>query len=87
MADSRSEILAKLRQYLQDTLLIQAEALDESADLFQNGMIDSFGMIELVSFIDAAFGIKLDNDDLVSSELSSLGGMIQLVQAHQQAGR
>ena len=47
-------------------------------DLFQLGVIDSFGLVELVSFVESTFGIELSEDELLSPELASLNGMVRL---------
>jgi acyl carrier protein len=39
-------------------------------------LIDSFGFVELVAFLEAKFDVKLEDEDLVSGDLTSLSGMV-----------
>lgn len=54
-------------------------ALNEHSDLFEAGVIDSYGFVELVSFLEQTFDVKLSDDDLASPEMSTLAGMSQMV--------
>lgn len=46
--------------------------LELDTDFFDKGIIDSTGVIELVSFIEEKFNISVDDDELIPENLSSL---------------
>ena len=46
--------------------------LELDTDFFDKGIIDSTGVIELVSFIEEKFDISVDDDELIPENLSSL---------------
>lgn len=48
-------------------------------DLFDAGLVDSYGFIEMVGFIEQTFGIALSDDDLASPDVASLRGIAGLV--------
>ncbi len=65
----------KIRQYLAETLLIEfgdaAGATSEDENLFESGLIDSFGFVQLVAFLEKTFDIKITDDEVLSDALSS----------------
>ncbi len=46
--------------------------LNDEDSLLENGAIDSAGMLELVSFIEAEYSIKIDEDELMPENFDSL---------------
>jgi acyl carrier protein len=68
-----SEIENKLREYISNHFLTQfGGEINDETDLFLSGIIDSFGFIELVAFIEKTFEIHLKNEDLMADKLSSI---------------
>lgn len=53
-------------------------------DLFEAGLIDSFGFVELVSFLEGTFEVKFTDDDLASPDTATLGGITRTVLARRQ---
>ena len=71
-----------LAQFIEDKFLVSFSdgTLSYDSDLFENGVIDSFGVIEIVTFIQEQFGVELEPDDLMSELLASVSGLATLVQ-------
>ena len=40
-------------------------------EILQAGLIDSFGFVQLVAFLEKEFGIKITDDEVLSDSLSS----------------
>ena len=53
---------------------------DRDADLFEEGYVDSVGVMELLGFLDEQFGVEIPDDDLLSDEFSTIAGMAAIVQ-------
>ncbi len=49
-----------------------ANELNNEDSLLEKGAIDSAGMLELVSFIEAEYSIKIDEDELMPENFDSL---------------
>lgn len=80
-------IEAKIKAYLAVTCLInfdEAEA-DNDTDLFQTGLIDSYGFVELVAFLEREFAIRVTDDDLVSVPFNSVNELVGYVGEKQDA--
>jgi acyl carrier protein len=63
-----------VRQFVADNFLFSenADALDENESLIAGGVIDSTGILELVSFLEAEFEIEIADEELVPDNLDSL---------------
>lgn len=52
-------------------------------NLFELGILDSMGVVQLVMFIEEHFGIRMSEDDLASSEFTHLRGLAEIIVRHQ----
>jgi acyl carrier protein len=57
---------------IENFLFGEEEQLMPDTDFFDKGIIDSTGVIELVSFLEEKFNITIDDDELIPQNLSSL---------------
>ena len=74
----------KIRQYLTETLLIEfgddGSSVSEEANLFESGLIDSFGFVQLVAFLEKTFDIKISDEEVLSDALSSFAKIRSFVE-------
>ena len=54
---------------------------DPDASLFEAGVIDSFGMVELVARLEEAFGIQVPDGDMVPRKFETLARIAAYVEA------
>ena len=47
-------------------------SLDEKASLVKSGMVDSFGIVEIVSFLETEYGVRLPDGDVVPENFENL---------------
>jgi acyl carrier protein len=74
-------IKAELVDYLQRSFLFQFDAeVTESTDLFKAGIIDSYGYIQLMKFVQATYQISFSKAELLSNVVTTLSGMVALVE-------
>ena len=67
-----SQINAVKEFIIENFLFGEEVQLELDTDFFDKGIIDSTGVIELVSFIEEKFNISVDDDELIPENLSSL---------------
>lgn len=53
--------------------------LTEDTSLLDSGLIDSTGVLELITFLEAEFGITIDDTEVVPENLDSLGRITAFV--------
>ena len=51
----------------------------ESVNFIEEGMLDSFDVINLVDTLDNEFGISIDGSDILPKNFSSVDGIIELL--------
>jgi len=70
----------EIKNFLTSTFLFEFGAgVTLDTDLFEAGLIDSYGFIEMVQFLEQTYGIALSDDDLASKEMSTLSGIARMV--------
>jgi acyl carrier protein len=67
-----SQINAVKEFIIENFLFGEEEQLELNTDFFEKGIIDSTGVIELVSFMEETFEISIDDEELIPDNLSSL---------------
>jgi acyl carrier protein len=78
------EMLDKIREFVIDNYLFGEEGkLGNSDSFMDSGIIDSTGILELVRFLEASFGVKVSDEDLIPDNLDSIEKIVAFVQAKQ----
>ncbi len=60
---------------IESFLFGEEEKLKDDTDFFRSGIIDSTGIIELVGFIESSFPVKVEDEELVVNNFSSLNNV------------
>jgi acyl carrier protein len=55
------------------------ENFNEHTDLFQEGLIDSFGFVELVGFLEKTFYIHFEDAELTTNSLNTVDNIVTTV--------
>jgi acyl carrier protein len=53
-------------------LFDEGKKIDENVSLLGTGVIDSTGVLELISFLESTYKLKFDDDELVAENFDSL---------------
>jgi acyl carrier protein len=71
----------EVRQFVIDNFLFGREGELRNEDSFlENGIIDSTGVLELISFLGERFGLELGETDLTPDNLDSIDKVTRLVE-------
>ena len=60
---------------IENFLFGNGKKLKDDIDFFQAGIIDSTGIIELVGFIESSLPVKVNDDELIVQNFSSINGI------------
>jgi acyl carrier protein len=58
-----------------------SDGLADSDSLIESGIVDSMGIISLISFLEEKFSLTIDGDDLVPENFDSIARIVSLVEA------
>lgn len=73
-----SDIEARVRNFIHEQFPATDELLaDES--LLESGVIDSIGVLTLVTWLEQEFGFIIDDDEVVPENLESVGNLVRFV--------
>lgn len=62
-----------------DKLGIEADDIDQSTSLLEQGVLDSMGFIEFITNIEITFDIEFDFEDMDANDFTSIEQLVQLV--------
>lgn len=57
----------------------KADGLSDHESLLEGGVIDSTGVLELVSFLQDRFTIQIDDDEIVPANLDSIDNLVHYI--------
>lgn len=64
---------ARIKEFLTSQFLFDFDdRVTEDTNLLKEGLIDSFGYLQLVQFLEKEFQIKLEDEELISYQVSTL---------------
>ena len=71
----------KIRQFIAAELLsgVDPTSLGDFDALIESGIIDSFGVMSVIAFIEKEFGIQLKSSDLVPDNFQNVAAISELV--------
>jgi acyl carrier protein len=68
-----------IREYIRDELLVtQGSQIRDDTPLW-GGVLDSVGLMQLMTFIEERFGIEIGDDELTSSDFGTISNIAALV--------
>ncbi len=69
-----SDIKIQVKQYILDNFLMggEPEKITDSVSFIEKGIIDSTGVLELVSFIQETYKFRVEDAEMVPDNLDSL---------------
>jgi acyl carrier protein len=70
---TKRQIEEKLKEFIVETFLFgQDSGLKPSDSLLKKGVIDSTGVMELITFIERAFQVKIEDGEILPENLDSI---------------
>ena len=68
------DYIGAIRAFIVDNFLFGEDAawLGEETSFLESGVIDSTGILEVITFIEETFGIHVEDDEIVPENLDSL---------------
>ena len=70
---SKQDVLNQTRSFILDKFpLARQQTLADDDSLLGSGIVDSLGILELVGFVEEAFGVTVDVEDLQPENFQSI---------------
>ena len=76
-----NDIQQKVRAFIVENFLFGEDgSLKDDSSFLDEGIIDSTGVLELVSFLEEEFGIAVDDEELTPENLDSINNVMAYLQ-------
>ena len=85
MITSHHEIVTRVRAYIAEQFLYMRQncVFEDNDSLLGLGIIDSLGVVELISFIQEEYGVAIDDSEITEENLGSIWSIARFVAAKQ----
>jgi len=71
--ENAMQIQSEIRNYIIENILFgDEELLDVDTSFQENGILDSIGFLEIITFVEEEFGIEIADSEVVPENLGSL---------------
>lgn len=81
MTATSNEIRTRLRAFVLDELLFgdSGSMLADDDSFIDTGTIDSTGVLEVVTFVETAFGVQVEDREMVPENLDSIDRLVAFI--------
>jgi len=70
-----------VRRFVVENFLFgDGESLKEDTSFLENGIIDSTGILELITFLEETYNIKIEDDELIPENLDNLQNVARFIE-------
>lgn len=73
------QIRERIRDYLIEATLSDGNAIQDDTLLFDQGIFDSMGLLQLIDFLREEFDVHTDDNELVIENFESLNSIVRYV--------
>lgn len=74
------ETREKLKDYIVENFLFgDDKGFDNATSFLDSGIIDSTGILELVSFLEESFEMRVNDDELIPENLDSINNLVKFI--------
>ena len=75
------EVEARIESFVREQFNVAGgdQRFGRSAHLFEQGYIDSVGVVELLAYLQSTFGVDVPENDLTSDRFTSIEGIAEVV--------
>jgi acyl carrier protein len=70
----------RIREFVSENFYVpDRQALDETTSFLRHGILDSTGVLELVTFVETEFGIAVAEEELVPENFDSIAALCAFI--------
>ena len=76
------QLRGEVRRFIEDNFLYDgADTLRDDVSLLDSGMIDSTGVLELITHLEGTYSVTFDDDELVAANFDSVDRVVRFLGA------
>ena len=74
------EIKNKVRKYIIKSTLADVESITDEALIFEEGLLDSMGLLFLIEFLKEEFDVEVNDEELNPKNFESINSIVSFVE-------
>ena len=74
--EERKRVIAN---YIKENTFKEADKIEDSTLIFQEGFFDSMGFVMLIDFLEEKFSVKTSDDDLIEENFESVNAISDFI--------
>lgn len=81
MSVESASVEGRVRSYILENLLFSSDGseLPNDTSLLDMGIIDSTGVLELVTFLEESFGVKIQDSEMLPENFDTVNNIVRFV--------
>lgn len=89
MSQNKPNLESEIRKFITENMLFSADGFnyDDNDSLLEAGIVDSIGVMELVTFVDKTFKITVPPEDISPDNFDSISRLANYIRLKQGTGR
>ncbi|HLV39809.1 acyl carrier protein [Xanthomarina sp.] len=74
-----NEIKEDIKSYILDASLSDVKDVEDDALIFENGLLDSMGLLFLIEFLGETFEVEVNDEELNPKNFESINNIVSFV--------
>ncbi len=76
---NENEIKEDVKKYILEASLSDVKDVEDTDLIFENGLLDSMGLLFLIEFLDENFNVKVSDEELNPKNFESINNIVSFV--------
>jgi len=70
-----------LKEFLLNNVINGKDDIGYDDSLINSGLVDSFGILEIVFFIEKTFGVKVQDFEIIDANADTISKIVELIES------
>ena len=70
-----------IRDYIVKESLLESDKIKEDTLIFENGILDSMGLLFLIEFLKESFNVQVEDEELNPQNFESINSIVSFVKS------
>jgi len=80
MMNVDTDLKSKIKDYIIESTLDDVEKINDNTLIFEEGILDSMGLLFLIEFLKDEFNIETNDEELVVENFQSINSILNFVE-------
>ncbi|MCX7550943.1 acyl carrier protein [Xanthomarina sp. F2636L] len=76
---SKNDVKTEIKKYILEASLSDVKDVEDDALIFENGLLDSMGLLFLIEFLGETFEVEVNDDELNPKNFESINNIVSFV--------